>query len=273
MISRVQLEQIGEIQDYLDQNFDGTFHMRDAWNQMVDAPSENIGDYYTYTDENTIKGIMYFKKNQYMLVHYTDERILNKVDFLKVVKQYKPRMIKSQKSIAEGIYRLLCRTMTDYQEEKYVLMMIDNLSPMRADIGVERSWRSEFINSMQFFMKVERSLGRNPKSYHDLMDNIRERAMKGDYAFITVDDMIVSQAMIEQEGQTYGLLGGVYTLAKFRGEGYGYATSYAITNAILRKNKKPMLFVYENNKTAIDIYQKMGYKIVESFVQQSMSIY
>ena len=81
------------------------------------------------------------------------------------------------------------------------------------------------------------------------------------YYLVRSNQGLIGQGLIEEETSELGIIGGIYVDPSYRQRGIGEAISLKLTRQLLEKNKKPYLFVMTNNKNAIHLYEKIGYKI------------
>ena len=71
---------------------------------------------------------------------------------------------------------------------------------------------------------------------------------------------------VSAAAKNYVMLGGVYTLPKYRKCGLGKALLNSVTQTLSAKNKKCTLFVKTQNAAAIKLYEQTGFKKFSSFV-------
>ncbi|MHA1366482.1 MAG: GNAT family N-acetyltransferase [Candidatus Heimdallarchaeota archaeon] len=84
------------------------------------------------------------------------------------------------------------------------------------------------------------------------------------YHFIEVENEIVACGGTHFETPKLAQLGNIYVLEEHRRKGYGSILTSAITQDILSKKDYATLFVYHENYPAIDLYEKLGYKLHKS---------
>jgi len=75
-----------------------------------------------------------------------------------------------------------------------------------------------------------------------------------------VNDEIVSYASSFLQMPQAWMIGGVYTHPKHRNRGYGTLAVSAITKEALKNAEAAVLFVRSDNKPAIRVYRKIGYR-------------
>ncbi|HDM88452.1 MAG TPA: GNAT family N-acetyltransferase [Candidatus Bathyarchaeota archaeon] len=77
---------------------------------------------------------------------------------------------------------------------------------------------------------------------------------------VFVNDEIVSYASSLLQLPQAWMIGGVYTHPKHRNRGYGTLAVSAITKEALKNAEAAVLFVRSDNKPAIRVYRKIGYR-------------
>ena len=75
----------------------------------------------------------------------------------------------------------------------------------------------------------------------------------------------VSKANTNAKGFDHIQIGGVFTVKRFRGQGYALHTVAALCHHIIEEEHKiPSLFVRSGNETAIKLYKKLGFEIKDT---------
>ena len=76
---------------------------------------------------------------------------------------------------------------------------------------------------------------------------------------------VVAKANTNVKGVKCQQIGGVYTSPRYRRRGIGYATVSCLTKDIHNAKREATLFVKTNNTTAINLYNKLGFKRQTNF--------
>jgi len=76
------------------------------------------------------------------------------------------------------------------------------------------------------------------------------------------NDVLASVAGTWAETEEGWIIGGVYTAPSYRGIGLGTMTTSAVTTQALISAKQSTLFVVSSNRSAIRVYEKLGYRKV-----------
>ena len=77
---------------------------------------------------------------------------------------------------------------------------------------------------------------------------------------LSLNDKIISHAATYAEEKDMAIIGGVITLKDFRGCGYGKKCVVELVKCLLKENKVPLLFCYDDK--TISWYKSMGWNII-----------
>lgn len=77
-----------------------------------------------------------------------------------------------------------------------------------------------------------------------------------------IKNKCLCKATITEKGKNYVMLGGVYTIPKYRNHGLAKALLYNICQEFNKRNKKIALFVKKENVPAKKLYEALGFKKV-----------
>ncbi|MDH8678912.1 GNAT family N-acetyltransferase [Fusibacter bizertensis] len=232
---------------------------------------EAQGVFYGYMEEDTLIGVFYFSAKRVMSLHCKNPRILGNLDLLKAIKFHKPKFVKGTSPMVDGIYKLICRTVSSTSESMATLMGFesDHLS-IKASNEIDLVTGSnklvdELLNDLKFFIDVETHFGRQVKAINDIVKEFKELIAQDNYLLGVIGHEIVAQGMIEDETEHMGILSGIYVSPKYRKRGFGEVISSELTKILLERHKKPYLFVKDNNPNARALYDRIGYKVIKSY--------
>lgn len=222
----------------------------------------NGSTFYGYIRDKVMIGMVSFSSTRVMTCHFEDDSIYNKLDFLKVLRQFKPNLIKASPLDLSRIQGVLTRVAICDDIELCSVMHVNNEtfkpSDQRHGMVVDASL-IPIRDAVPFLLKVEKAFGRNPLTVNQLKDKVD--AIEN-YIYYIEDSQIKGQAVIEFETKTFAQLGGVYTSPSVRGKGVGKRLTSALTQRMLGKDRPVNLLVMKDNTPAIKVYEALGYKPV-----------
>ena len=107
------------------------------------------------------------------------------------------------------------------------------------------------------FMEVKKEQGRGIS-----VEEALKRLSKYRYYGVFFEGKLASIACAYLVTSELWIIGDVYTRKKFRGRGFAKIATSAITRDAIRCSGKAMLHVREDNKPAVEVYRKLGYRAV-----------
>jgi predicted GNAT family acetyltransferase len=160
------------------------------------------------------------------------------------------------------------------QERRDLLYELEELTTPHVE-GFGRPARSEEIEALarmlvDFFREVEMS----PLSRADAHENVEKSFAAGSLFCWEVDGAIGAFAghapVVTTESILLGRVGPVYTPPEYRRRGFGSAVTAHVTRQLIEKGARVMLFTDAANPTSNSIYQAIGYRLVDEFVQMRL---
>lgn len=262
MFGKLEKSDIELVKAYLNNYYDETIYFRKPMESLDFG--ENVGNLYGYIQGNELVGVFYFTNKNSLIVHYSDSVVLGNLNLLKAIKHYRPKFIKGERSVIEGIYRVICRTLESVHEDDSLLMKYTGDVPVqKTEIPYEwiNAASGDVFQELRFFINVENQFGRNVKSINDISKELREMLKQQKYYLVKSPQGIIAQGLIEEETKEIGIIGGIYVEPAYRKKGIGEAISAKLTNQLFERHKEALLFVMGNNQNAIHLYEKIGYKV------------
>jgi GNAT superfamily N-acetyltransferase len=130
------------------------------------------------------------------------------------------------------------------------------------DFDLALQWTYEFLEFID---------GAPPRLDDDDRDTLRSRLLLGSLWFWAIDGMPVSMAghawPVETPGGVVTRVGPVYTPEPQRGHGYAAAATASLTQALLRRGSRVMLYADVANPTSNGVYRRIGYREVDRVVR------
>lgn len=226
--------------------------------ELINNPREKkSGHFYGFIKENDLKGVFVFANNGILHASFIDDEVLKKVDLLRALKHYKPKIIKGKKDVIDKIVYLVERSISKYQSNEFYIMEYngDGFACDSSDLLTEEV----VTHSFDFLVTVEKSFNRNPRLLNDTRTKILLKAKKDEYFCYIRENSIVAQGMLENQGTESIVLGSIYTEKKHRHQGFGSKIVKNLVNTVLKKKKKPILLVKKSNVKAIRLYESLDF--------------
>lgn len=257
------------IDAYISKNGDETIYLLKPLELFKNKELQGV--FYGYMENSVLIGIFYFSTKSVMSLHCLSPKVLGNLDLLKAIKHHKPKFVKGTAQMVDGVYKLICRAVSSTTESKATLMVYDEdqlnreYSTKLDLVTGSNKLVDELLGDLKFFIDVETHFGRQVKAINDIIKEFKELIAQNNYLLGVIDREIVAQGMIEDETNQIGILSGIYVSPKYRKHGFGEVVSCELTKILLKRHKKPYLFVKDNNPSARALYDKIGYKAIKSY--------
>jgi N-acetylglutamate synthase-like GNAT family acetyltransferase len=225
--------------------------------------TKKAGDFYGYIKSEKLLGVFVFSNNNILHLSFIDKDVLKKVDLFRAIKYYKPKIIKGKKENLEDVISLFEKSISKIKTNDYYIMKYNNkaISVQGTDVI-----DSECVNnSFDFLVNVEKEFDRNPKLLNDIKSKILNKYKKNEYFAYTDNNRIIAQGMLENKGDKYIVIGGIYIGKEYRRQGYGKKIVGKLVNKVISDKKTPILLVKKNNTNAISLYKKIGFEEMSDF--------
>lgn len=264
MIKKIEAMNKDSVIDYVQRFSKETFYFKKALENI-----EVWGTYYGFYDDNLMVGLVYFSQTNAMIVHFENAKISSPVSLLKIISEHEPQFIKGHTSSVAAIYKIIYRTLKKEKITSTYLMAFEqeifSHLPTEKPFGNHDQIVSALQLDQEFVIKVEGYFERKIRPINDLLKEWIENSKKGNSVFYIVNNRPIAHGIIEEEGEHYGVIGGIYVVETYRKNGFGKSLSIQLTERLIRRGKKPFLFVKQNNETARQLYEKIGYKCIDSY--------
>lgn len=258
MIRKLEETDLQTLFEYIKRHEAETYYFR----RLLDTKltSEEVFGYY---EENQLQGVLCFTNTNALILHVKSLKIFNKLQFLKLIKERKPKFIKGDRESIAGAYRILYRTFkNEFQTDVLLMRYTDNqvAQPQLPVEGAKETVQKSIHEDIRFFLAVNKYFGRMNAPVKELEKIIFSEFENGERAFIIKDNHFAAQGMIEESGVDFATIGGIFVSPLFRGQGYGRAMSLNMTKCVLEMGKTPYLFVKKDNNIAQKLYESIGYQ-------------
>lgn len=270
-------EDINVVMNYLEKNhMENTFIIGNIERHGLENSlhSKRSGDYYGYFHEGQLRGIFSFTNMGSFICHYEDDRILNKIILLKAVKKYKPKYIFGMKKIVMPLWKKLEKILKlyTYDECYYMILSRENFKDFSREKEIINAKDFDFSKSIDFLIEVERAFNRKPKTVNELKNSVYERRGDEEHLYMLNSGKIVSQAVIKTTTSRINQIEGVYTLPKYRGNGYGKAIVSKLCKNIMGRGKIPALIVSKLNHAAKKAYKDIGFEHYGDYIVSEIEV-
>ena len=274
LLRKIHPKDEANVKEYIEQNYWGCLNIASAINQHGMTNQRNAkdsGDMYGYFVEDRLCGLFLFTNNFGFYPHFTDESVISKIDLLRAIKYYKPKLIEGTDIVIAKIWTVIDRTIIWYQYNKSSLMIREEILTNEegdSEEGIQAILANEIdINKeVEFFIDVERHFGHNYKTVNQLKERITTRAERNEYVLIMKDAEIVAQGFVEKNIDQYSKISGIYTVPNYRSNGYGKAVTWEIIKKVYENNHVPILTVLNENTVAKQMYENMGFQVIADYV-------
>lgn len=269
MFEKLERKHLSLLESYLKENNDDSIYLMKPVEQLSENGAQGV--FYGYIENAQLRGIFYFSNKSVMLLHCLDKKILESLQLLKAIKFHKPKFVKGNIDMTDGIYKLLCRAVSEISESKSTLMVYDGkpVQVLKIEgytvISGDNHIVNDLINDLRFFIDVENHFGRPVKAINDIVKEFKHLIAQNNYMLVVKGLEIVAQGMIEDETASTGILSGIFVAPKYRKKGIGQLLSVALTDALAVRSKTPYLFVKNNNENARRLYEKIGYRAIKNY--------
>jgi len=227
--------------------------------------SKRDGNLYLSVEGDTVNGIAFFNVKGVLFISYETEAIFQKVDFLKAIHREQPRQIRGQRQQVSRIFTFLQRILKDYAFHNMQVMALLDKSPTLSAPSIPEglelvdAYTIDWLANGKFLLAVEQHFRAHTLTINNLRHKIHQRQEFEFYWVLSAAERVRAQIIAEFATDHTCVIGGLYVLPSERGHGLAKSLCLASIQEILRANKTPALYVADDNKEAIELYQRLGF--------------
>lgn len=275
MLIKLTHEHLPIISDYIEQFHDDVIYLMKPVELFATGDAKGV--FYGAIENNQLLGLFYFSNKSVLAFHTLSPKVLGSLDFLKSIKAHKPKFIKANQAMIDGVYKLICRAVSEITESKSTLMYYEGgPTPIESLEGFDlisgkHALVDELLGDLKFFIDVESHFGRQSKAINDIVKTFKAMIEEENYLLVVKDREMVAQGLIEDETEKMGILSGIYVSPKYRKLGLGECVSRELTCRLVSRDKRAVLFVKNNNSNARRLYEKIGYKSIKQYAVLTIS--
>jgi predicted GNAT family acetyltransferase len=138
--------------------------------------------------------------------------------------------------------------------------------------GVGRPARHDDVDLLASMMRdFMREAELTPNRLSEARDTATRKIKEGSLFCWEVDVDVVAMAghanLVPAGDDIIGRVGPVFTPPQYRRNGYGSAITAHVTRSLIEKGARVMLYTDASNPTSNSIYQAIGYRLVDEFVE------
>ena len=143
-----------------------------------------------------------------------------------------------------------------YRNDEYIKNIDSKINVEKANTNN----LTEIIELEYEYQKEEVLLKQTDLNKKAIFENFKNKLKHDDMYYIRENNRIISKGSTTYKSLNYTLIGGVFTLNKYRNKGYSSILLSFLINDQLNKGFKSALFVKDSNKPALHLYKKLGFK-------------
>lgn len=275
MFGKLELSDLNGIKAYVQSYDEETVYLKKIVEEFESGESK--GNFYGEMSDGCLKGLFYFSPKKVLAFHFCDPCVLGSLGVLKAIKLHKPQYIKGPLEQVEKLYQTVCRAIKEAKLTESSLMIFEgeNIPKCRgnqyqlldgmAPSDENNQFLQNLLQDLKFFIEVERHFGRPVKAINDILKDFKTMLKLKNYVLYLDDSNIIAQGIIEEEGETLSIIGGIYVSEKYRSKGLGCDITVLLTKRVTERNRRAALFVAKGNEPAIGLYEKIGYKLKQTY--------
>ncbi len=268
MISLLTQKDTAKVIKYLkNDSIAGAFLMGNVLEFGLDNCKEQrrCGDYYGYFSKGDLLGILPFYNMGSCIPLFVDERVIE--PFANIMKQRPFEILIGMQKYAKPLYDAIsdAKNTVTYQESSYFVN--NNFSPFALKNVTFAKAEEMDKDRVVIFVKDAywQGFGHN-YSVEEIRKFLEQRAREEEFLFLVAEDKIVAQAYIQATTKEINQIGGVFTTAEERGQGYCKAIVSELCQNIIARNKIPSLIVRKDNLSAIRAYASLGFTHFDDYL-------
>lgn len=276
MYRKIKASDYSSVKRYVQKHDSETVYFKkilESW--LNEEEASLMSRFYGFYQDGVLGALVCMTLSQAMLVHISDENALKSIDLLRLINHYQPKFVKGNRTSVKAIQGILKKGTSVEIKVLSELMKWQGSDSLKRKpipdayeiVSDLKSFSSQaFHDNKSFFMNIEEVFDRQGLSINQLENQVLLRLGQANMVGVTYDKHWVAQAIIEEEGRAYVILGGVFTVPSHRKKGLGEWVTTYLTSEMLAKDKEVYLFVNEKQEVAKRIYEKIGYECIEHYM-------
>lgn len=227
-----------------------------------DKISRRCGDYFGYFEEDELKGVIAFYNLGSCILDYEAEEAIK--EFVGIMKNYYFDTLLGMKNIIDPVYKALEAYKIPKLIKEEIYLINEEFKPFQQNkLEIVEGVSKETID----FLILSNREGFNTIINEEQAEKIlKERNAEEYYIFGKIDNEIVATACIQVNTDSISQIGGVFTKAIMRNNGYGKEIVSELSRRIVENNKIPTLFTDKTNVSALKVYASLGFKTYDDYL-------
>lgn len=227
---------------------------------------------YPFLENNKISSIILITDDN-KLYFYINEKYNN--DLVKVINESNLFSVYGKSEIIKKIFSHLNKSITYYNEYYIMELKRENfklfINNIYTDYYCRRCNLKDFkkLKELQVMYHLE-EVYKSPLIYPEKAEMkafkniLKNRVVYAVYSKKTKN--FISKVNVNAETEKTIQIGGVYTRKEYRREGFSYFCLNNFLKEIFLNKERVLLFVNKNNNPAINLYLKLGFKIIDESI-------
>jgi GNAT superfamily N-acetyltransferase len=219
-------------------------------------------DVYLYGSLDGISGMLLFLAPEHLLVLSEDNGLLGKYDFLKLIRQFKPKWIKGNPGAVLQVVQIAKPFATVAQSNEILVMKAEQMPAQpELETQIEYAWPEglDLKEATSLMQRIEKAFSLHPSSINRLKQRIVQRVADGDQCFVEYKGELIAHGAVEYQTPDAAMLGGIFVDAGLRNHGCGTFVTKALMKRVFDRHLAPMLCVYTENQSALHLYESLGF--------------
>lgn len=268
MISLLTQKDIAKVIKYLkNDSIAGAFLMGNVLEFGLDNCKEQrrCGDYYGYFSKGDLLGILPFYNMGSCIPLFVDEKVIG--PFAEMMMKRSFEVLMGMQKYVKPLYDTIFggKDTLTYQESSYFVnnkfapFSLKNVAFAKVD-EMDKNKVIAFVKEAYW-----QGFGHN-YSIEETRKLLEQRTREEEFLFLVAEDKIVAQAYIQAATKEVNQIGGVFTIAEERGQGYCKAIVSELCQNIIARDKTPSLIVRKDNAAAIRAYTSLGFSHFDDYL-------
>ena len=227
-------------------------------------------DYYGYFENGTLRGVLPFYNLGSCIPHYNSPYAIPY--FVELLKEKNFKYFLGMESIIKPLYEQIndSKITDEYSEDSYYVN--NNFKSFTLENVTFKEVDSEDMDIAKFYLRARVEGFQEESTIEDVIKTLKQRPKDEDFIFLLKDNIIAAQGCIQTTTDKIEQIGGVFTAAEARSNGYCKAVVSELCSRIVSRGKTPTLMVTKANTPAVRAYSSLGFTHYDDYLIISFKI-